>query len=206
VYLAAAALSLRAISNYGIFDFSDFLANLKTGWPAGITIGIIGFILFAMARFIIPFYLQMNSMVGFLLAAFVFWTLVLALLSFQFFLSVRARLDTKMIKIIKKCIIIFFDNPGFAVFTLLYTIVTLVLSLILALLLPGPAGLLLFLDEALRLRLLKYDWLEANPADPASNKRPAFSKREIPWDAILIDEREKTGTRTIRNFIFPWKD
>jgi hypothetical protein len=206
VYLAAAALSLKAISDYGIFDFSDFLANLKSAWPAGITIGIAGFLLFAMARFIIPFYLQMNSMIGFLLAAVIFWTLVLALLSFQFFLAIRARLDTKTIKILKKCFIIFLDNPGFAVFTLLYTIVTLILSLILALLLPGPAGMLLFLDEALRLRLLKYDWLEANPSDAVSNKRTASTKREIPWDAILIDEREKTGTRTLRNFIFPWKD
>jgi hypothetical protein len=73
--------------------------------------------------------------------------------------------------------------------------------MLLAFLLPGPAGLLLFLDEALRLRLLKYDWLEANPDTTGSKKR-----RQIPWDAILIEEREKTGDRSFRSFIFPWKD
>jgi hypothetical protein len=119
----------------------------------------------------------------------------------QFFFAIRARLDTKITKIIKKCFIIFFDNPGFALFSLIYSLVTLVLSLLLALLLPGPAGILLFLDEALRLRLLKYDWLEANPPDETVTKR-----RAIPWDAILIDEREKTGTRSLKNLIFPWKD
>jgi hypothetical protein len=71
------------------------------------------------------------------------------------------------------------------------------ISLFLAFLAPGPAGALLFLDEAFRLRLLKYDYLEANPD---------ANRKQIPWDALLIDERERTGTRTLRNFIFPWKD
>jgi len=44
---------------------------------------------------------------------------------------------------------------------------------------------------------MKYDWLEANPG---------ADRRKIPWDALLIDEREKTGTRSLKNLIFPWKD
>ena len=201
VYLAAAALSVKAVSDYGIFGFADFFANLKAGWPAGIIMGVAVFFLFVMAWFIIPFYLNISSVIGLLLGAVIFWTLLLTLLSFQFFFAIRARLDTKPLKIIKKCFIIFFDNPLFAIFALLYNIVALILSLIFALLVPGPAGILLFLDEALRLRLLKYDWLEANPETTPGSKR-----RAIPWDVILIEEREKTGTRTIRNFIFPWKD
>jgi hypothetical protein len=62
---------------------------------------------------------------------------------------------------------------------------------------PGPGGLLLFLDEALRLRIFKYDWLEANPD---------ANRRKIPWEALLIEEREKTGNRTLKGLIFPWKD
>jgi len=150
---------------------------------------------------IIPFYMAMESLLGFLLAAVIFWTFLLALVSFQFFYAVRARLDTRMTKVFKKCFIIFFDNPGFAVYCLLHTIVTMALSAFLALLLPGPAGALLFLDEALRLRVLKYDWLDANP-----QTEPSIRKRHIPWDAILIEEREKTGDRTFKSFIFPWKD
>jgi len=201
IYLAAAALSVKTISDYGGFGFADFFRNLKEGWLAGCIMGAAVFLLFAMARIIIPFYLNMNTIVGLLFGAIIFWTLVLSLVSFQFFFAIRARLDTKPNKIIKKCFIIFFDNPGFAIYCLLHTVVTMVLSLILAFLIPGPAGILLFLDEALRLRLMKYDWLEENP--PAGDTR---KRRVIPWDVILIEDREKTGTRTLRNFIFPWKD
>jgi len=202
VYLSAAAFSLKTLSDYGSFGFADFWANLKAGWKVGVAAGVIAFLFFLMIWAVIPFYLAMESILGFLLAAVIFWAFLLGLVSFQFFFAVRARLDTKLKKVIKKCFIIFFDNPGFAVFCLLHTIVTMILSAFLALLLPGPAGAILFLDEALRLRLLKYDWLEENPqTDPGAPKR-----RHIPWDAILIEEREKTGSRTLRNFIFPWKD
>jgi len=204
IYLAAAALSLKTISDYGVFHFADFWANLKAGWQAGVIMALIVLLFLAAIKIIIPFYLQMNSLVGLLLAAVVFWALVLALVAFQFFFAIRARLSTKPLKIIKKCFILFFDNPGFAIFTLLYTMVTLVISVVFAFLIPGPAGTLLFLDEALRLRLMKYDWLEANPPAEGSPKRRL--RRAIPWDVILIEEREKAGSRTLRNFIFPWKD
>jgi hypothetical protein len=210
IYLAAAALSVKAVSDYGVFGFSDFIDNLRAGWPAGVVMALIGFLFFLVLRIIIPFYLNMNSIVGVLLGAVIFWTLILALISFQFFLAIRARLNTEPVKIIKKCFIIFFDNPGFSIFSFVYTVVTLGLSLFSGLLIPGPAGLLLFLDEGLRLRLMKYDWLEAVVKEEAAagTAAPAgFPKRRtIPWDALLIEEREKTGTRTFRNFIFPWKD
>ncbi|GHV93778.1 hypothetical protein AGMMS50293_00980 [Spirochaetia bacterium] len=201
VYLAAAALSIKSVSDYGSFGFADFYKNLKAGWPAGLAVGFAFLLLLAMAQIIIPFYLSMNSMIGLLLAAVIFWTLVIGLLSFQFFFPVRARLDVKLSKVAKKCLLIFFDNAGFSIFSLLHNIVILAVSVLLAFLFPGPGGILLYLDEALRLRLLKYDWLEANP-EPGIPPR----RRKIPWDAILIEEREKTGTRTFKNFIFPWKD
>jgi hypothetical protein len=203
VYLAAAALSLKAVSDYGSFGFGDFFKNLKTGWPAGILLGIIVFIIWAMATMVIPFYLSMNSMIGLLLAAVIFWTMVTACLSFQFFFSIRARLDTKLTKVLKKSFIIFFDNPGFCFFSLLHNLAVLALSVFLAFLFPGPAGILLYLDEALRLRLLKYDWLEAAPPENFSG---GSKRRKIPWDVLLIDERERTGTRSLKSFIFPWKD
>ena len=206
IYLSAAALSLKAISDYGTFGWGDFIKNLKSGLPGGLFMGAIVVLMGLMVIYIIPFYLSMNSLLGLFLAAVIFWTLVLGIFSFQFFFAIRARLDTKLIKVFKKCFIIFFDNPGFAIFSLLHNVVVLVLSGLTAFLFPGPAGALLFLDEGLRLRLLKYDWLEANPEPEDAAKSRRLRKRAIPWDAILIDEREKTGTRTIKNFIFPWKD
>jgi hypothetical protein len=197
VYLSAAAVSLSALSDYGNFGFADFFKNLKAVWPMGLALGGIVFLGYILCTVVIPFYLSMQSIVGLLLGAVIFWTLVVAVLALQFFFAIRSRLDTSLVKVIKKCFIIFFDNPAFCVFLLLGNIVTLVLSMFVAFLFPGPAGVLLFLDEGLRLRLLKYDWLEANPEG---------DRKHIPWDAILIDEREKTGTRSLKSFIFPWKD
>jgi len=197
VYLAAASQTLKALSDYGNFGFADFFRNLKAFWPMGLVLGGIVFLGYLLVSVVIPFYLSMKSMVGLLLGAVIFWTLVVAVLALQFFFAVRARLDTKILKVIKKCFIIFFDNPMFCIFSLIHNIVMLALSMFVAFLFPGPAGILLFLDEGLRLRLLKYDWLEANPD---------ANKRQIPWDALLIDERERTGTRSLKSFIFPWKD
>ena len=36
MYLSGAALSVKAISDYGSFGFADFWNNLKAGWPAGL--------------------------------------------------------------------------------------------------------------------------------------------------------------------------
>ncbi|MDR0525220.1 MAG: hypothetical protein LBG90_05040 [Spirochaetaceae bacterium] len=197
IYLAAAALCLRSLSDYGTFGFGDFFRHLKQAWLPGLGMGGVVCFLAILGSVAIPFYLGMESLIGLLLGAVIFWTMVISLLALQFFFPIRARLDRNLLKVLKKCFLIFFDNPFFCIFSLLYSLVTLVLSTFLAFLVPGPAGMLLYLDEALRLRLLKYDWLEAHPE---------ANRRKIPWDAILIDEREKTGTRTLRNFIFPWKD
>ncbi|MCL2069562.1 MAG: hypothetical protein FWH19_01070 [Treponema sp.] len=203
VYLSAAALSLKSISDYGSFGFADFFGNFKIAWPFGLFSGSLVCLAYLVFAVVLPFYLAMESILGLLLASIIFWGFLISVLSLQFFFAVRSRLDSKMGKVLKKCFIIFFDNPMFCLFSLLHNIFILIISLFTAFLFPGPAGALLFLDEGLRLRLLKYDWLEANPegAFPEGSGR-----REIPWDTILIEEREKTGSRSFRNFIFPWKD
>jgi len=197
VYLAASAFAIRSISDYSSFSFGDFLKFFKTAWPAGLAMGFFVFLLYLVAAVIFPFYLSIESSFGLVFAAIVFWATVFALISFQFYFSVYVRLGSKIIKSIKKCMIISLDNSGFSLFLFLHNFVVLLISIVFVFLFPGPVGVLLYLDEALRLRLLKYDWLEANPG---------ADRRKIPWDAILIEEREKTGTRSLRNIIFPWKD
>ena len=197
VYLASAAVTIKSISDYSSFEFVDIFKNLKTAWPAGIFMSFFVFILFLVMTVVLPFYLTMDSPLGIVFAAIVFWMMILALLSFQFYFSVYARLGSKIRKSIKKCMIISLDNSGFAFFFLIHNLIALIISVVFVFIFPGPVGIFLYIDEALRLRLLKYDWLEANPD---------ANRRKIPWDAILIEEREKTGTRSFRNFIFPWKD
>jgi len=197
IYLSAAAHSLKVISDYGTFGFLDFFKSFKAAWPSGTVMGVFIFILFIMMFFVIPFYMSMESIIGFLLGMIVFWAIVFSVLSFQFYFTVCARLSPNLKKAFKKCMLIAVDNTGFSIFLFLHNIVGLLLSVFLAFVFPGPAGALLYLDEAVRLRLLKYDWLEANPG---------ANRKKIPWDELLIEEREKTGTRTLKNLIFPWKD
>lgn len=93
------------------------------------------------------------------------------------------------------------------------------------LLLPGPASAVLLLTVAFKLRMYKYDYLEelqqaaggetaggetAGPEDagPEDAERTGRRRRRvrIPWDALLADDREQVGVRTLRGMIFPWKE
>jgi hypothetical protein len=197
IYLNAAARCLKNISDYGAFGFADFFHSIKPAIPAGVVMGVIVFIIWLLISIVMPFYFALDSVLGVFLAAVIFWTLVVGILALQFYPTIAARLDQNIFKAIKKCFLIFFDNGGFCFFSLIHNLVLGALSVFLALLMPGPAGILLYMDEALRLRLMKYDWLELNPNE---------NRRKIPWDALLIDERDRTGTRSFKNFIFPWKD
>lgn len=87
------------------------------------------------------------------------------------------------------------------------------------LLLPGPATAVLLLTVAFKLRMYKYDYLEERQADageegapdgdpPEDSGRPGRRRRRvrIPWDALLAEDREQVGVRTLRGMIFPWKE
>ncbi len=45
--------------------------------------------------------------------------------------------------------------------------------------------------------MFKYDYLESHPE---------VNRRQIPWEELLFDEREKIGPRTLRGMIFPWRN
>ena len=198
VYLAAVSHAVKPVSDYGAFTFGNFLRAFKAAWPAGVVMGFFIVLLFLIITIVIPFYFTMaNPVLGLALAAVVFWVTIFAVLSFQFYFTVVNRLGPGLFKSVKKCMLVSLDNTGMSIFLVLNNILALVLSIFFAFMFPGPVGIMLYLDEALRLRLLKYDWLEANPG---------ANRKKIPWDAILIDERERTGVRTLKNFIFPWKD
>jgi hypothetical protein len=196
-YTAACGFMVKKISDYDAMRFADFGPCLKRGFFAGVTLAIAVAAACMVVVVAIPFYLRLSSSLGLLLAGALFWALVIALLSFQFFLGGMRRLDKKVLKNIKKCFIIFADNPLFSLFCLF---AGLILS---CLLVTFPSGVLLFMDEALRLRLFKYDWLSDHPEIDAGPRKVRAKK--IPWAELLAEEREQTGTRGWRDFVFPWK-
>ena len=89
------------------------------------------------------------------------------------------------------------DNLGFSLALALISLFSLFLSILTALMFPGITGILIFYQGALKLRLLKYDYLEKNPG---------VDKRLIPWEILLEEEKKLVGKRSLKGLIFPWKE
>lgn len=188
------------IANFKSVTFKDWLKNFPSVWKDGLIFGLITGILATLGAITIPFYLQMEGMVGLFLAALVFWFLLVCVLAFQWVLPIQSIMNNDLKKSIKKSFIIFFDNPGFSLFMFLYTIFLVVLSIALFMIAPSFCGIVLAHTNGLRLRLYKYDWLESHPdASPAE-------KKHIPWKELVAEDRDNVGPRTLKNFIFPWKE
>lgn len=197
VYGGAVSMACRDIANYERPEFKRFFEYLKETWVSSLVVGAIYVGIIVVLWIGVPVYAAMGNLIGLAALVFLFWALVIWLLSSQFYFPIRAQLDTKIGKILKKSFIIFFDNTFFALVVGIGTIAIAVGSVFTALLIPGITGVLLWHQVALKLRLLKYDYLEENPE---------ADRKKIPWDALLIDDRERVGKRTLRGMIFPWKE
>ena len=196
VYLCAAASVLKEISDYRRPNVAAFLANLRGAIIPGTVLFGLSALVFFIIRFTVPFYLELCSIMGLAAALISIWICLFAIGIIQFYPAVYYRLGMKPVKCLKKCAIIFFDNTGFCFFSLLITIILSVFIFTL------PGFFLLYLDQALRLRLLKYDWLDARAAEQETGQ----NRIKVPWKELLAEEREKTGERGLKSLIFPWKD
>jgi uncharacterized membrane protein YesL len=197
VWLSACVFALRGPSDFGSMHFRELWGFVKQGLVPGLQIGGIAVLGYFVVSVALPFYLQIGGIVGALAAGVIFWCAVILALALQYYLPLRARLGGGLRKNLRKSFLLFFDNPGFSIFLFLYNAATLVLSLLLAFLIPGFAGVALAQDVALRLRLYKYDWLEAHPE---------AKRRDVPWDELLAEDRDLVGKRTLKGMFFPWKE
>jgi hypothetical protein len=135
--------------------------------------------------------------VGLFALAILFWMSVIWWMTAPFYLPVRTRLTPAIVPALKKSFIVTFDNAAFVIGVSIGAVVIAALSFFTAFLIPGIAGLAIWYQAALKLRLYKYDYLEANPE---------ADRKSIPWDALLYDDRDRVGKRTLRGMIFPWKE
>ena len=189
------------IADFKSSSYKDVFTGLKNSWKDAILFALLLTLLVILAIIVIPFYLQMGGLFGVFLAALVFWMLCLFAFSLQWFLPLRSQLHGGFRKTLKKCFIIFFDNAGFSVFMFFYTLILAALSVFLAFLVPGFTGIVLAQNNAFRLRLYKYDWLEKQ-----TDVSPKEARKHIPWGELIAEDRETLGPRTFKSFIFPWKD
>ncbi len=197
MYTGVASRICAEIADYRQPGFSDIPRFLKESFASSLILAVF----LAAYLFIISvgfqFYGGMKSLVGPLAVALLFWVTVGLVFAGQFFFPIQSRLDRKFIKIFKKTFLVLFDNPGFSIGLFITAAIVLVVSVFTALLLPGISTILLLWNVAFKLRLYKYDWLEQNPQ---------ADRRHVPWDALLVEDRERIGKRTLKGMIFPWKE
>jgi hypothetical protein len=196
VYTGGVSGLVREISDYQRPDMRMFAAYIRASLLSSLVLAALNLLLIFLFRIAFPFYGSMDMLLGQIASSLLFWFVVIWLLAFQYAFPIQARLDTNIKKILKKIFLLFLDNPLFTFGLMLTSLVIFLLSLLTALLLPGIATVLLLTNAGLKLRLYKYDYLEQNPE----------SRKHIPWDVLLNEDRDHVGKRTLKGMIFPWKE
>ncbi|MFI3258235.1 MAG: hypothetical protein R3Y36_08065 [Spirochaetales bacterium] len=180
--------------------FMNFRNVIKDAVLFGASVSVLCFVVAVALPFYFDLYFLNGNIMGLFLFAMIFWMLIVTILALQWFMPLRSHFGGGFRKNIKKSFIVFFDNVGFSIFLFIYTLILSVLTPLLAFMAPGITGILLAQNNALRLRLYKYNWLEEHPEIP-----PKQARKQIPWDELLGDDRETVGPRDLKSFIFPWK-
>lgn len=179
-------------------QWKDVPGTLKSSWKGSLIFGLAVMFFAFITVTGVGYYSSMDTLIGATAGAFMFWIALGAWLSGMWFPVLQCRIPDGTFKSFRKSGFVMLDNPGLSFFA------GLVVSPVQLLLWPltafggfGPAGIQLFYSVCLRLLLLKYNWLE---------EHPGAKKRDVPWDVLLAEERDKLGPRTLKNTIFPWKD
>jgi hypothetical protein len=187
----------NCMAEYRKAGFKDLWEGLKKTAGRSALFGLLAFAILTVMVIALRFYGQQGGVLGLLAIGFMFWVGLFVLLAFQWFFAVMVRLDGKFLKILRKCFLIALDNLGFSAFIWFWNAIGAGISVFTGGLAPGPCGILLCTCDALKLRVLKYDWLESNPGS---------KKSAVPWDELLKEDEELVGQRSLRGMIFPWKD
>ncbi len=208
VFLFIAGIFLQIISNlsnqlvnYQSVTIKDFFSEIQKTWLDGMVFTAMEGLIIFFCVFIIPYAFSFQSFIGTCAGFCAVWLCITVQLALLWYLPVKSRFKESFTASIKKSFILFFDNTGFTVFMLWYSLFLIVITPVFAFFVPGPAGIIFAWNNALKLRMYKYDWYTAHPEIPVKEAR-----KHIPWETLLEEEREILGNRTLRNLIFPWKD
>lgn len=205
----AQGANARKIADYNSPSFGLFFRSIPVVWRTAFCFGALFALLFIMVTIGLRYYMRMfadGSMLGLLLAAVLFWFMLICVLALQWFLPFYfLQEENNFIKCVKKSFIIFFDNPAFSFAIFVHNVVLFALSCMLFFFLPGTSGISLALMNALRLRLYKYDWLEKMEAQEPGFSQSRDKRAEVPWDELLAEDKEMLGPRGLKSLIFPWR-
>lgn len=197
VYSGACSNAVFGYSNYRRNTWNDFRDGFSRYFRHSLLYFVVTLILASIISFVIPFYFSMNNILGTLVTIVLGWIVIFAALALPYYFALSSSLPgDRPMKTLKKCFIVLADNMGFSFFYLIYNAICLVLTFFTLGLVPGIAGMNLASHDAVKLMMLKYDYLEENPD---------VDRKHLPWEDILYDEKEKVGPRSLKSMIFPWK-
>ena len=203
------AESAAKIADYESAEIKPFFTSLKTCIKDGILYGIVLFAVLLVSAAGIIFYFRPVSgatlpFIGLMAGSVFFWIMLTIISALFWYPSLRAIMHNPFKKSIKKCFIILFDNIGSCVVLGIYNFFLLIISIVMVGLAPGLGGIGLSRVNFLRILLKKYDYLEIAEKE-AAGKKPVF-RNKIPWQELLKEDLEITGSRSIKSFFMPWKE
>lgn len=196
--LSAATEAAFNWSNYQGDTWQAVKRGFSRNWRHAILLSVMNVLMFTLSMVVLPFYFGMQGIVPFVLGVLLLGFQLVCLMALPYYWGLMDLLPgDRPLKTLKKCFIIVADNMGFTIFFSIYQILMFAVTIFTLGLVPGFAGIELLRQDAMKLLMKKYDYLEENPdAD----------RKHLPWEDILYDEREKVGPRSFKSMIFPWKD
>ncbi len=155
------------------------------------------------------FYSQQSNILSLLALGIMFWLGIFFLLANGFYLPLLVREQFAFKEAFKRSILICLDNLLLALLLALACLLLTAVSVIPPfMILFGAVGQSLWYEVSIRILYYKYQYIQqlSQETQERLEGQNNHKKLAIPWRALLREEREQIGPRSLRNLIFPWKD
>ncbi len=205
IFLLILGIALGAVSRL-MSDMADYhppkwgnvSRSVRTTWRASLAFSLLLMGTAVISTLGMNYYLTIKNFFGIAAWALLFWMGFGFYLTAIWFFAVRSRMNDGVFKSLKKSLLIMLDNFLLSLFIGFIMIpLQFILWPLTAFAAFGPAGILLYINAAMKLLMHKYDWMA---------EHPDAKHGDIPWQKLLMEDRERVGTRTLKGMIFPWKE
>lgn len=190
------------VADFGGVRLLDFFKIIPSVLKDAFLMTLLVTVVLFVSAYSITFYMfDQQTLTGLFVGSLLFWIDVFLALSLQWFVPIRSTFHNDFMKCLKKSFIIFMDNTGFSISIFIYNIILIILTIPPIGFFPSVIGITLAQQNAFRLRMYKYDYLEEHPELKTPKER-----RQIPWEELIFEDRETLGPRKLKSFLFPWKE